>query len=299
MRKISILSLIAVLSATPMMAEAARTVTKENYSAPTANTDVASTSYVQGAYKAASDRINALVDDTAVASAESGTYVAVSADSTVGENLQALDSRVKSLETATSANLSEAINSLTATVSQTTGDINISVAEQSGVLTSVSANIIDSAVTTAKIADSNVTTSKIADDAVTADKIAQNAVGTSEIADGSVAFIDMNGDAVVTATEGISSTVDGASDSALVTEKAVAAAISAINGDATALESRVEDNEGAIAVLNGNAETAGSVANAAATTLQSANAYTDNKRLEVFTTWGSATSSAIELSNAN
>lgn len=244
MKKISILSLVAVLAATPMMAEAARdTSIKVNYAGPSqASTNVATTSYVQGAYKAASDRINALYDDTAVAAKADGqpAYVAVSANSTVGENLAALDSAVASATSAASTALTSAINGLNATVSQTTGDINISVAEQSGVLTEVHANIIDGAVTTGKINDGAVTTGKIAN--------------------GTILVEDMNADAVVTSADGINADVNSASDTALVTEKAVASAIDTINGAAASLANDVEANTSAIALLNSDATQSGSVA---------------------------------------
>lgn len=303
MRKISIISLVAVLAATPMMAEAARTIQKTDNLTITANTNVASTSYVQGAYNAANTKINALIDDTAVAAKADGqpAYVAVSADSTVGENLAALDSKVKSLESATSANLSEAINSLTATVSQTTGDINISVAEQSGVLTDVSASINDGAVTTGKIANGTILVEDVATSAL-ATNIADSATAT---------------------------------DSKLATEKAVRTVVDSINSDASALAGRVTAAESAISdlesntsftasevaanqyltsttdiagnvvnvasaveTLTGNGE--GSVAKAQSDAISAAQNYTDSKRLTVYTTWDNpAASSAIALSSAD
>ena len=331
MKKISIISLVAVLAATPMMAQAAgRTVSKANYAGPSqTSTNVASTSYVQGAYKAASDRIDALVDDTAVAAKEGG-YKAIVAGESVGYNLVALDSAVASATSAASTALTSAINDLDAEVSanSTTDDVLVTVTEANGVLTGVSATINDSAVTTGKINDGAVTTGKIAN--------------------GTILVEDMNAAAVVTSTDTFHA-ASQASDTALVTEKAVATKIDAINSAASGLASDVAANTSAIALLNSDATQSGSVAyavkqeedarkaaisamdanlssttggltlnltevdgvvtaisgsiasetydafGAAASAETAAKAYVDNTTLTVFTTWGSDASNNIKM----
>ena len=296
MRKISILSLIAVLAATPMMAQAIEAAGKVDITTPAQgtapNNGIATTSYVKGAYNAAIDEINTnrsaintLNNNVTVAA---GNYDTISADSTVGQNLAALDSKIA----AVNSGAADAIDALDSTVSYAASGINISVAELNGKLTGVTAEIIDSAVTTDKIADSNVTTSKIANDAINSDKIAESAVGTSEIADGSVAFVDMSAAAVVTNEEGgISSTVEGASDSALVTEKAVAAAINTINGNAGDLRTDLTTETNArIAADSGLAADIVTAENAA-------KAYADQKLVTVYTTWNTSNSATVSLIN--
>ena len=96
MKKILGISLVAVLAATPLMARAERNVAVANYATPTSTEAVASTSYVQGAYKASSDRIDALVTDTNVATG--GNYI--DANESVAHNLGELDTAVKTNENA-------------------------------------------------------------------------------------------------------------------------------------------------------------------------------------------------------
>lgn len=94
MKKMFGTSLIAIMMATPMLANAAvgdRTVTVINATAPVeASSTLATTTYVQGAYVAAADKIDALIVDTAAAE---GQYV--KSGKTVAANLDALDDQVK------------------------------------------------------------------------------------------------------------------------------------------------------------------------------------------------------------
>lgn len=97
MKKILGISLVAVLAATPLMASAARdaSVAVANYNFNgQVSTDVATTSYVKGAYESASDRIDALVTDTTV-TGESHNYIANTGS--VAENLTALDVAIKGI----------------------------------------------------------------------------------------------------------------------------------------------------------------------------------------------------------
>lgn len=93
MRKILGTSLIAILSATPMLANATgeRNIDYINATGPnTASSRLATTTYVQGAFVAAADKIDALLLDTA---AVEGKYV--KSGMTVSANLDALDGQVR------------------------------------------------------------------------------------------------------------------------------------------------------------------------------------------------------------
>lgn len=97
MKKLLGISLVAVLAVSPMMASAARdaSVAVANYNFNgQVSTDVATTSYVKGAYESASDRIDALVTDTTV-TGESHNYIANTGS--VAENLTALDVAIKGI----------------------------------------------------------------------------------------------------------------------------------------------------------------------------------------------------------
>lgn len=108
MKKLLGISLVAVLAATPLMAEAARGVSVANYSAGENTNDIASTSYVKGAYEAASDRIDALVTDTDV----TGVHNVIVAGDSVASNLGALDTAIGDTTSFDGANVSAAISAL-------------------------------------------------------------------------------------------------------------------------------------------------------------------------------------------
>ena len=101
MKKLLGVSIVAVLAVTPMMANAARSASVADVATIASVTDssnLATTSYVQGAYKVLSDAHNAVIDDITVSAPESGqTYEAISETNSVGENLEALDAKVKTL----------------------------------------------------------------------------------------------------------------------------------------------------------------------------------------------------------
>lgn len=103
MKKLMGISVIAALAVMPMAANAARdaSVAVANYTAAGSASALATTSYVQGAYEAASDRIDALVTDTAVAAKAQGEYAAIKAGDKVSENLVALDDKIADLSSGT------------------------------------------------------------------------------------------------------------------------------------------------------------------------------------------------------
>lgn len=89
MKKIMGISVIAAMAVLPMAANAARSsaiAEPANFTAGGSGDIVATTSYVQGAYQASSDRIDALITDTAVTT----TRGVVTAGNSVAENLEAL-----------------------------------------------------------------------------------------------------------------------------------------------------------------------------------------------------------------
>ena len=96
MKKILGISLVALMAVAPSLANAAGersvSLTKLNASDPVATSNLATTSYVGGAYKTTADKIDLLIDDTAVTT--DGTYI--KAGKSVSANLTALDGQVKS-----------------------------------------------------------------------------------------------------------------------------------------------------------------------------------------------------------
>ena len=96
MKKILGISLVALMAVAPSLANAAGersvSLTKLNASDPVATANLATTSYVGGAYKTTADKIDLLIDDTAVTT--DGTYI--KAGKSVSANLTALDGQVKS-----------------------------------------------------------------------------------------------------------------------------------------------------------------------------------------------------------
>lgn len=97
MKKLLGVSLVAALAVLPVAANAAagdRIVQALEAGAPTSSTNLASTSYVQGAYKAVADTVDDVIADTAVGE---GDYAAIGEGKTVSHNLVALDTAIKNL----------------------------------------------------------------------------------------------------------------------------------------------------------------------------------------------------------
>jgi len=95
MKKILGISLVALMTAMPSLANAAGersvSLTKLNASDPVATPNLATTSYVGGAYKTTADKIDLLIDDTAVTT--NGNYIL--AGKSVAANLGELDAAIK------------------------------------------------------------------------------------------------------------------------------------------------------------------------------------------------------------
>ena len=132
MKKILGISLIAVLAVSPMMASAAdgdRSVTPLNATMPESVSDeLASTTYVQGAFATAAGKIDALITDT---TGPNGTYAQTG--KTVSANLKALDDQIKLNVAAigdANSGLTQAVASNTATLNELTGNGANSIASQ-------------------------------------------------------------------------------------------------------------------------------------------------------------------------
>lgn len=96
MKKLLGVSIVAMLAVAPGMADAA--VGKMNAPDAVSNTNIATTSYVKGAYKVTADKIDAVIDDITTTD---GTYS--KAANSVGVNLKTLDSQIKANTDAISA----------------------------------------------------------------------------------------------------------------------------------------------------------------------------------------------------
>ena len=89
------ISLVAFLAVVPMVAnaEGERVLSKFGTGNVVSSSDLATTSYVDGAYKATTDKIDLLIDDTAVT--VNGNYI--DKDKSVSANLKELDTALKTV----------------------------------------------------------------------------------------------------------------------------------------------------------------------------------------------------------
>lgn len=98
MKKILGVSVAAMLAVTPMMANATiNSGSVATIANVTADTNMATTSYVQGAYKVLSDAHNAVITDITVPALQEGEYNSIRAAKSVQENLVALDTAISTL----------------------------------------------------------------------------------------------------------------------------------------------------------------------------------------------------------
>ena len=116
MRKISIISLVAVLAATPMMAKAditPITLLGDTPGTITANTNVASTSYVQGAYNDLAGHINtnAAAINTLNGTGEGSVAAAIVAERTAAATLQSktIDASSNTISNLQSGNFADGV----------------------------------------------------------------------------------------------------------------------------------------------------------------------------------------------
>lgn len=94
MKKLLGVSLFAVLTATPMLARADKTIAElplQNGGNVPVSTQVATTSYVKGAYNSVANAVNAVVNDMTVAD---GEYSHINPTKSVGENLVLLNNAI-------------------------------------------------------------------------------------------------------------------------------------------------------------------------------------------------------------
>lgn len=106
MKKVIGISIVAMFAAVPMMANAAKTATLATLQGTdgviTANKKMATTSYVQGAYNAIATEHNKVVNDITL-TGERVTGDHISNTASVAENLESLNSAIKSLSVSSSA----------------------------------------------------------------------------------------------------------------------------------------------------------------------------------------------------
>lgn len=106
MKKVIGISIVAMFAAVPMMANAAKTATLATLQGTdgviTANKKMATTSYVQGAYNALATEHNKVVNDITL-TGERVTGDHISNTASVAENLESLNSAIKSLSVSSSA----------------------------------------------------------------------------------------------------------------------------------------------------------------------------------------------------
>ncbi len=236
MKKLLGISLVAILTATPLMAGAETTAvtdtqpvaasTEAEITAATTNVspkyklkaannstdgNAASAGYVKGAYNAAIKAINKVDSrvDT-ISSAVDGKQDALTAGA--GINIDESDKITVDYETAgglelngsgDSAKLQVKTDGTTVGKDATSGALKVVAGGISSTELATSAvtneKLADNAVQTANILDSNVTTAKLAADAVTNAKLADNAVQTENILNGTILVEDVNSAALVTA----------------------------------------------------------------------------------------------------
>ena len=198
MKKILGISLIAVLAVSPMMASAAdgdRSVTPLNATMPESVSDeLASTTYVQGAFATAAGKIDALITDT---TGPNGTYAQTG--KTVSANLKALDDQIKLNVTA----IGDANSGLTQAVAANTAAIGNAT---SGLTQAVAAN-------TAAIGDANSgLTQAVASNTATLNELTGN--GANSIASqisSAISAVNSTNEGLASDIEGLTSSVSGLS----------------------------------------------------------------------------------------
>lgn len=102
MKKLLSVSIFAIIAVAPVMARADKTITPlelQNGGNVPASTQVATTSYVKGAYNAVADAVNAVVTDMTVAE---GTYTHINPSKSVAENLVLLNNAISTAGTTSS-----------------------------------------------------------------------------------------------------------------------------------------------------------------------------------------------------
>ena len=226
MKKLLSVSIVALFAISPLVANAevgdrSDSLTKGNVAAPGASTNIATTSYVKGAHKNLSDKIDLLIDDTATTD---GTYV--KAAKQVGVNLKALDTAVNTLATSNGGKQAQLVN-----------DLNPADNISNVVKTSVAA--------AATAADDKMVTEKavrtavdnVASDTMTFTNKTFNAEGTGN----SITNLQTTNfkTGVVVTTVGATG-----ADTSLPTEKAVRTAIGNVASDAMTLTNKTFDANG-------------------------------------------------------
>ena len=294
MKKLLGISIVAVLAVTPLMANAAVSVTLADSGSVTASNDVASTSYVKGAYNVLGEAINSL--GTTVGDANSGLV------KTVGDANSGLVKDVTDLKTTvgdSSAGLVKRVTDLESTGQHLTAGNGI---DTTGNAITVKPTATGSglSVTSAGVAVSGVTKDNIAANAgiekTQLDSTVQASLGKADSAlqASDIATLESTVSGHTTSIGALESTV-GDNTSGLVHD--VAALDAAINDQTTGLGKQVSDNTTAIGtnatsitnITNGTTTVGKAEKDAAGnviTTTYATKSELAAKRVAVNTTWG-------------
>ncbi len=107
MNKLLGVSIAAMLAVTPMMANAANSVAQlPTYTVEQANTNIATTSYVKGAYNTVANQVNNIKNDITVDTSEAKN---ISANNTIGGNVTALDTAIGNVGTLASGAVANSV----------------------------------------------------------------------------------------------------------------------------------------------------------------------------------------------
>ena len=209
MKKILGISLVAVLTAMPLIAGAATgdavnaapttdangpTTVAPKYATVADSaadaTSLATATYVKGAYNAAIKAINTV--DTNYKAADTAINTKIG-DTTLTTASQTLTGAIEEIKT---ANATTAGDGLT----KTDGEFDVNVDSATiGLNSSNALEVVAGGIDTTQLADGAVTTAKLDADAVTNAKLADNAVQTENIVDGNVTAAKLASDSVTTA----------------------------------------------------------------------------------------------------
>ncbi|MBR5354582.1 MAG: hypothetical protein IK122_00460 [Alphaproteobacteria bacterium] len=208
MKKILGISLVAVLTAMPLIAGAATgdavnaapttdangpTTVAPKYATVADSaadaTSLATATYVKGAYNAAIKAINTV--DTNYKAADTAINTKIG-DTTLTTASQTLTGAIEEIKT---ANATTAGDGLT----KTDGEFDVNVDSATiGLNSSNALEVVAGGIDTTQLADGAVTTAKLDADAVTNAKLADNAVQTENIVDGNVTAAKLASDSVTT-----------------------------------------------------------------------------------------------------
>lgn len=258
------ISVIAALAVLPVAANAAGgdQVAKLNASAVVSSQNLATTSYVQGAYKAAADKIDAVIDSTSIAT--DGNYIDAGKD--VAHNLGELDTAAKnnadaiSTETTARQNADTAINNNIGTLS------NLTTTEKSNLVAAINEVKANSADAYQLKVDSNVADKDAQDNTITYNYISS---GTGVAAN----LVALDTQAKTNATA-ISNEATARAQADTAIENTIGS--EAMGTSATTVKGAIAEIDGKVDTLTADENTSGSLAYEAKARADADTAINDN-----------------------